>query len=66
MNPPLTKADLANAKAGAYECEMLSRELERQKACGLDCDELELRNEHLRKFFEAILEQYGPIIGAPK
>jgi hypothetical protein len=59
---PLTGKDIQDAKNGSYECELLRRELERQKACGLDCDELELRNEHLDQFFKAVCEQYGPLV----
>lgn len=59
---PLTKTDIQNAKNGCYECNLLDQEIQRQKNCGLDCDELELRNEHLRKFFQAILDNYGPLV----
>ena len=36
---PLSKADLKAAQQGVYECEMWRREIERQQACGLDCDD---------------------------
>lgn len=65
MDVPLTKVDIQNAKNGCYECELLDREIQRQKALGLDVSELELRNEHLRQFFKNLVELYGPLVRKP-
>lgn len=62
MEVPLTTGDISNAKAGCYECEMLRREIERVKACGLNVDEQELRNEHLDQFFQKVQGNYGPLV----
>lgn len=61
MNPnPLTKADLANANSGIYECRVCEQEIERAKACGLDCAEQEARMMHLKNFFQQVLLNYPP------
>jgi cell fate (sporulation/competence/biofilm development) regulator YlbF (YheA/YmcA/DUF963 family) len=60
MKGPLTKTDLASAQAGLYDCRQLRQEIEKAQACGIDCDEQELRCEHLAKFFQAILDNYHP------
>lgn len=63
MTPtPITKADLSNAKTGCYECELLEREIDRMEKLGLDVAELQLRLTHLRQFFQALLDLYGPLV----
>ena len=62
MATPLTSTDIAQAKAGHFECTELEKELDRMRSCGLNCDEASVRNEHLKQFFRAIQEQYGPLV----
>ena len=62
LETPLSKSDIAAAKTGHYECTELEKEIARMKECGLNCEEEELRNEHLKRFYRAIQEQYGPLI----
>jgi hypothetical protein len=60
MKGPFTKTDLASAKAGLYDGRLLRQEIEKAQACGTDCNEQELRCEHLMKFFQDILTNYHP------
>lgn len=62
MEVPVTKADLAVAQRGHYEATELEKEIDRQRACGLDCDEDELRCRHLKEFFAKYQSQYGPLV----
>ena len=62
MNVPVTKADLAAAKTGHFECTENEKEIERMKACDLNCEEQELRNEQLKQFYRKFQEQYGPLV----
>ena len=59
MAGPLSKQDLANAKAGYYECCELDQEIEKAKACGLNCDEQELHNTGLKEFYRQVLDRYS-------
>lgn len=59
---PLTKTDVANARNGCYECELCDRLIQQMKALGLDVAEEELRNEHLRRFFQGVVDQFGPLV----
>ncbi len=62
----LTRSDISNAMKGHYECTELEKEIARQQACGLDCEEAILRNEHLKRFFQGIQDQYGPLVNPPR
>lgn len=59
----LAQSDINAAKEGCYQCDVLERELARQKAVGLDVTEEELRVQALRNFYQGILDQYGPLVG---
>lgn len=61
MATPLTKTDISNCQAGMYECAELEKEIERAQACGLDCQEAELRNKHLQEFYRKVLENYSSL-----
>ena len=63
---PLTQTDIANAKNGCYECDLLEREINRMKAVGLDVTEEELRLEALKRFYQAVLKEYGPLVGSKR
>lgn len=55
----VTKQDLANAKAGYYECCQNDRDIEDCKACGLNVDEQELHNTALKEFYRQYLERFA-------
>lgn len=59
----LTQTDINAAKEGCYQCDVLERELARQKAVGLDVTEEELRTQALRNFYQGVLDHYGPLVG---
>jgi hypothetical protein len=60
MTGPLGKKDLGEAKAGLYDCRQLRPFIEKAQACGIDCNEQELRNEHLAALFQKLLDNYSP------
>lgn len=57
--PTLAKIDLSAARTGLYDCNLAEQELAKCRACGLDVGEMELRCEHLKKFFEAVLTNFA-------
>jgi len=60
MAGPLNKTDLKNAQAGLYEGRLLIQDIENAQACGVPCEEQELRCHHLMKFFQDLLSRYHP------
>jgi hypothetical protein len=61
-HPAISKADIANAKNGCYECELCRREIERMAELGLDVGELAARNEHLNQFYQKLIDLYSPLV----
>lgn len=59
----LGAVDINNAKEGCYQCEILEREIARQKSLGLDVTEEELRLAALKNFYQGVLTIYGPLVG---
>lgn len=55
----LTKKQLADCKAGMYECSQILQLIEKAQACGIECEERELRTQHLNQFYRGILDNFS-------
>lgn len=60
MSSPLSKPDIKNAQAGLYEIQQCKDEIEKMKACGLECGELEARALLMEQFFKGVQTHYAP------
>lgn len=55
----LSKKDLTDARNGIYECRELQKEIDRMKACGLNCQEQEAQTQLLLDYFQKVINNYS-------